>query len=120
MVMKAAGDGRRCDAAPDLSGTSLQASTPQSQLVARMPSPNETASGVNAGLGFGPTTQQQAAVPPSSALSQGGPRGLGGAGQPLVIMSPGTDPQPLTGAGPGGLLGGLTDPGKMTHTLLGS
>jgi hypothetical protein len=37
--------------------------TPQSQPVARMPSPNETASGVNGGLGFGPTTQQQAAVP---------------------------------------------------------
>ena len=97
---------------PDLSGTSLQASTPQSQSVARMSSSNETASGVNGGLGSGPTTQQQAAVPPSSALSQGGPWGLGGAGQPLVIMSPGTDP--------GGLLGGLTDPGKMTHTLLGS
>jgi hypothetical protein len=78
-----------------LSGTSLQASTPQSQPVARMPSPNETASGVNGELGFGPTTQQQAAVPASSGLGQGGPRGLGGAGQPLVIMSPGT----VTGAG---------------------
>jgi hypothetical protein len=81
-----------------------------------MSSPNETASGVNGGLGSGPTTQQQAAVPPSPALSQGGPRGLGGAGQPLVMMSPGTDPQPLTGAGPGGLM----DPVQMTHTLIGS